>query len=383
MLAIKIFVNDFNCFRYNFSQKGVANEYRKNYFFSSNGISAFARVSQMCRTILRSLQSSEIFMPGSVSMYDVCTVDISRESTRYHCLSSIVSQQTLSYGHSWTSLQKHAGRRQRQQRLAYLRRLRANIDPSGSPALSRRTAWSRSREYGLRVGCDDHRSVSGAFSVGAFSKEQGSDQAPYALRFARPHSVFHRDHRRESDRRQHPRYPDPGGRIVLHYGSRLSRFCKALCHASGTRNICNTNQIQHAIPTPLLAPSGQNNRTAVRSNNCINRCAIGQGLSAATSSDQILRFRNQEIFQVFDQQLRYRRTYRGSTLQMPLESRVVLPVDQTTFTNQSILWDFRERRQNTSLDCDLGLSARRDYQKTSSFEAKSLHNFTNFQREHI
>ena len=45
MLAIKMFVIDFNFFRYDFSQKGVANEYRQNCFFSSNGISALSTLA--------------------------------------------------------------------------------------------------------------------------------------------------------------------------------------------------------------------------------------------------------------------------------------------------------------------------------------------------
>jgi hypothetical protein len=38
-----------------------------------------------------------------------------------------------------------------------------------------------------------------------------------------------------------------------------------------------------------------------------------------------------------------------------LANGIVLSMDQATFENQVVLWDFAERREDASLDCDLHL----------------------------
>ena len=216
-----------------------------------------------------------------------------------------------------------------------------------------------------------------------FRKSKGAIKLHTLFGSPRANPVIYRYHRREIRRRQYPRHLNPRGRVILHHGPRLSRLLASVCHASGTRNVHHPGQIQHAIPTPLLAPGRQNNGTTLRSNNSFNRRAIGQRLSTTTPFDQIFRFRNQQTFYFSDQQLRDRRAYRCATLQMPLESRTLFPLDQTAFAHQSFPGNIAKRRQVPGLDCNLSLRAGRHYQKTSQPEAKSLHNFTNFERDHF
>ncbi len=68
---------------------------------------------------------------------------------------------------------------------------------------------------------------------------------------------------------------------------------------------------------------------------------------------------------------------------MPLESRTIFSLDQTAPAHQGFLGNIAKRRQVPALDYDLGLRASRHYQKTSQSEAKSLHNFTDFERDHF
>ncbi len=61
-------------------------------------------------------------------------------------------------------------------------------------------------------------------------------------------------------------------------------------------------------------------------------------------------------------------------------SRVVFQMDQTTSTNQGILWHFRKCGQDPNMDCHLGLSARGHNQETVKLRFEPLHNFTDFER---
>ena len=68
---------------------------------------------------------------------------------------------------------------------------------------------------------------------------------------------------------------------------------------------------------------------------------------------------------------------------MPLESRTLFPLDQTAFAHQGFFRNITKRRQDAGLDRNLGLRAHSHYQKTSQPQTESLHNFTNFERDHF
>lgn len=65
---------------------------------------------------------------------------------------------------------------------------------------------------------------------------------------------------------------------------------------------------------------------------------------------------------------------------MPLASRAVFQMDQATPADQGILWNLRERRQDTSLDCRLDLCANRNYQKATVTGTVTLYDSTDFER---
>ena len=365
------------------TDKGASNEHRQNYFFSGHGILATLRIPQMCCAIPRRLQGAKIFMYGSIFMHGFCATDLSRKPARHHGMFTIHATKTLSHGHPGLNIQKHISRRQQSTRLAYLRRLCANFNSSSPRTLSGRFLRDRFERYGLCLGLNNHRSVSVAFSMGPFSKEQGCDQTSHASGSAWTYSVIYQYHRRKSSGCQCSGHPDPRSRVVLHHGPRVSRLHAFVYDPSGPCNICHPDQIQYAIPAPVLTPGRQNNRASVRPNDRLNQRAISQRLSGATSLGQILRCPEQEILQVPDQQLRYRRDHRSATLQMPLESRTLFSLDQTAFAHQGFFRDITKRRQDTNLDRNLNLRDGRHYQKTFEPQSKSLHNFTNFERDHF
>jgi hypothetical protein len=66
------------------------------------------------------------------------------------------------------------------------------------------------------------------------------------------------------------------------------------------------------------------------------------------------------------------------TFSVSLANRALLQMDQTTSSNQSLLWYNRERRQNTDMDCHHRLCVGGNRQKTFEARPESLHNSTDF-----
>ena len=80
---------------------------------------------------------------------------------------------------------------------------------------------------------------------------------------------------------------------------------------------------------------------------------------------------------VFNQQFYSGRVDNCSALQMPLADRTVFHMDQTALANQSVLWNIRERRQYTNLDCRQHLLNHSHHEKRTEFEAEFIRNPAN------
>ena len=385
MLIIQNVLIDFNSFVCYFgaSTKGATNEHRQNCFFTSHGILASIRIPQMRRALSRRLQSKKFFVHGSILMHGFRTTNLPRKSARHRIVSSFHAEQTLSHGYSWTSFAQHPVKRKQPKRLAYLRGLCPSINSYSQKLVSSRSIWRRDGKYCLRVGCHNDRSVPLVISLGLFSKEQRSYQASHASGFTRQHPVIYRDYRRKNPRSQHIGYAYPRSRVILHHGSRLSRFRTALCLASSQRLFYHQSQVELPMPPTLFAAGQQNNRLTMRSNSCFNRLSINERLPGKTSTRKVFRFRARSSPDIFNQQFFFRSFNDSRTLQIPLENRTLFQMDQATPPYQNILRDIRERCQNSSLDRDFDLRVSRDYQKTFNIKTESLHNSTNFQRDYI
>ncbi len=365
------------------TSKGASNEHGQNNFFSSHGILATVRIPQMCCALSRRLQSAKFFMHGSIFMHGLRAIDLSREPARHRVMLAIHATETLSHGHPRSGLTQYIGQRQQPARLANLRRFCPSVDPLGQGTIPERTIWRGTQANGLRAGCNDHRPVPVVIPMGTFSKEQRSHQAAYAFRLALQHSVFYRDHRRKDARNEHSRYAHSRSGLFLYHGSRLPGLQPALCLASSPGVLYRQGQIESHLPPRLFTAGRKINRLALRSNNHIDQLLLGHELSRANSFGQILRFRTRQTFDLPDQSFNARCHQNRSTVQMPLEDRTVLPVDQATLAHQSILRHIRKRRQDTSVDRDIHLRAGGHYQKAIETRAEPLHNFTNFERDHF
>ena len=121
----------------------------------------------------------------------------------------------------------------------------------------------------------------------------------------------------------------------------------------------------------------------MRPNRCTDDSRDGRIIPGQITVDKIRRPRNREAIRVFNKQLRPTRLDHRPALQIALAGRAVLQMDQAAPVHQGFFRHFGERRQNTSMDCDLGLRTRGDYQKTPQPDAEPLHNFTDFERDHI
>ena len=128
-----------------------------------------------------------------------------------------------------------------------------------------------------------------------------------------------------------------------------------------------------------LSSGRQNSRTEKRSNDSPQRPEEFNALSRLYSIYHLLRCRHKQEICVFDKQLYSGRIDNRIALQMPLEDRTILQVDQTALTNQSILWDIRQCSQDTNLDRRQHLLARGHNEKRAEFAIEFTRNTANSQ----
>src|SRR5450755_9921 len=89
-------------------REGAANEFWQINLFSTNGLSAFSRISPVRRSLSWRLQAPKLFMLVSISLHGVCATYLQRESARYRGLPACSPIEALSYGHSRSRLAQHS-----------------------------------------------------------------------------------------------------------------------------------------------------------------------------------------------------------------------------------------------------------------------------------
>ncbi len=367
LMLINIFddLNHIPCYSGASANKGAANEYREKYLCPSHGISSALRIPSVRRTISGQLQGKKFFLSGPVPVHGIRATDLSRESARHRVLFAIDVRAFVSYGHPRPGIAQYAGERKQPARLADVRRLRDDSYPQSARTVCQRIIRYRVGQYGIRLGCDHYRSVSVAFSLGSFSKEQGRDQAAHASRSARQYPVVHRDYRRESRGCKYPRRADPRTRIILHHGPRLSRLRTTISAPSTPGVLCDQNQVKYEMPPVIFTPCRQNNRHTVRSDYRYDHTENGTDIPGKTSPDRVRRFRDRRPIHFFDQQFYASGVDHRAALQIALESRAIFQMDQAAFAHQSVFRHIDERRQDASMDRGFDICAYRYHQKAS------------------
>ena len=134
--------NSYHDSSYNFSPnllRRKEDEFWKDCIYSTTSVSTKLRVGQICYSISRELQGSNLFVLGSVFMHVLCPIDISGKPAGHRNLPELSSSKALSYWFSWSSIQVysdlsacalHADRCQRNSRLPHLSRLVEKRPPS-------------------------------------------------------------------------------------------------------------------------------------------------------------------------------------------------------------------------------------------------------------
>jgi hypothetical protein len=166
-------------------QKGMAYEYRRHCFFSTDGLSSHGRFPQMRFTIPRKRQGPEFFLSGPVPLHGICSTHFSGKPSGHRIVPSRNSKQALPHGNTRLYCAKYTCRCQRKSGLAYLRRFLTGIDPHGQIPLCSRRIQNRPGSNSLCIGFHNNRFVPFFVSLGKVSKAQRRNQVAYAHRFAR------------------------------------------------------------------------------------------------------------------------------------------------------------------------------------------------------
>src|SRR5436309_965339 len=102
----------------------AAYEYGTNCLFATDGLFSTLRISSLCQSLSRQSLRQELFLQRSVPLSGLCPTYLPRKSARYRSLLAGTTIQALSHGLSRSRLPHHAGRCQREPRLAHLPRFR-------------------------------------------------------------------------------------------------------------------------------------------------------------------------------------------------------------------------------------------------------------------
>ena len=128
-----------------------------------------------------------------------------------------------------------------------------------------------------------------------------------------------------------------------------------------------------------LSPGRQNNRIEKRSNDSPQRPEKFKVVSRPSSIYHLLRCRHEQEVCLSNKQLFSGRIDNRTALQMPMEDRAVLQMDQTALANQGVLWNFRERSQDANLDRCQHLLNRSYNEKRAEFATEFVRNPANSQ----
>src|SRR3972149_8000032 len=315
-------LNSFSGYDVPFKQ-GAHHEYRQNDFFSTHGLHAMVRISKMCRTIFGQLQKQNVFLPRSIPLHGLCSINIPRKFARYRSLFTIHEQQTLSHGYSRQSQSNDSGQSQRESRLAYLCRFCANLNSFCQGLVFKRRLWFRSQRNGLCFRRYDHRFMFISVSVGQIPNDQSRNQNAYASGFTRTHPSFRRDYASKSSRCQYFRYPYSRAGFLLHHGSWLHRLRKTLSTPSILCVLYHSCQRQLKRRQNLFTPHRQINWPQIRSNNPFEKLLFRKRLSRTFKACSFFRFRARSALCLLNKQFFPSGINHCASLQRTLEDRAL------------------------------------------------------------
>ena len=360
-------------------KKGMANAQWAQRFLSTHGFLAKTRIQQMCGTVSRSLPPPNLLLLRSIPLHGICSIDLSRKPSRHRNLSSRDAPQTLSCRHPKQRLSKYLGRCQRKERLAHLCRFCSCVDSYRSTTLRQRRLRPTTRTDRLCIGFNHDRSLPLPFSLGPLSQTQRSDQIAYPYGPAWCYPLFYLYHRGHNSRCHDPRpaYFRTDG--FLYHGSWLYRFWSPL-HAQPKQSVLrNPCKKKSRLSATLLPLDRSFLGVTKRSDHCSSGSQNLSNLSRSIKANQLFRRQNKSPVRLLDQQFYSSSSNHCTTLQTPMADRNLFQMDQTTSSNQSILWYFSKRGQDSNLDRHFGFCACRYHQEETQNRSPTQRNLANSQ----
>jgi hypothetical protein len=359
--------------------KGDVNAHRASRVLSVNGLFPKVRIPETRTPLSRQLQGSDIFMPRSISLHGICTAHQSGEPARSGNVSACNAYETVSCRHPRKNLPKHFGRRQRSQKLANLCRPCPDTYSRGTKTVCGRRFRRGPQRTRLRLRLDNDQPLSGSFPLGTFPKAQGSNQAAYPDGPPRQYPLFYAHYTGDDPRCYRPRRFDFGAGLFLSHRSSLHRFCSFVRVHSAARILHHSRQEQYPLPPMHLSPDRPSHRTQKRSDHHSHRSQNLPKVSGPTSPCELFRCRDRYQICLPLQQLYAPRSDNPATLQMSLEGRNLLQMDQTISSYQDFLRHVGERCTHADMDCYQCVCPCFHYQKDSQYRAQSRRNYANSQ----
>jgi len=356
-------------------------EFWKDCICSTTSVSTKLRVQQMCYSISRELQGSNLFVLGSVSMYVLCPIDISGKPAGYRNLPELSSSKALSYWFSWSSIQVYSGLCQRNSRLPHLSRLWSYPYKYSMSIIS-----GRGHRTGYKTGCicprfNYYRPLSVNIPLGKIPQDKGSYQITYPSQPVRTYTCLCGNDNRKDPRYNYYGYHTRNSRFHLYNGQGLPRLRKTISDKSYIGFLRNSCQKQYEISPSIFKSCRQDNRNSSRPNYYPHRNRIKKGLSRAISQGKVLRYRKKETAYFSDKSFCYTGKNSSRYLSLPMAGGTVFQMGQTTPANQVFLWHIPQCSQDTDMDSLKHISSRSDSQKEAEYARQPPHNFANFRGE--
>ena len=215
--------------------------------------------------------------------------------------------------------------------------------------------------------------------VGAVSSAQRGGEAAHAPGSARQHPHFRADYPRENPRRHRPRPSADRAGFVLRDGSRVCRFSTPSSVHDLFGVLRDAGQAWPRLHPPQPSTGRQVDGFAKRPNDRAGRPEDVAAVPRPAASDLVLRRRERQAVRVPDQQLHPACADDRENLQMSMAGRIVLQMDQTKPAYQILLRDERQRGEDSSVDRDQRLRARRHRQEGTRAGAEPQRNLANSQ----
>ena len=349
-------------------------------FCAGYGLHAFTNFSPLRGKISRRLQSQKVLVPRPVSLHGLRPNYLQGESAGYRGLSPFAKQETIPHGHPGQSIPVNSRRSQRKPRLANICRTCPSPYRYSQRPLQYRLV---SRRFGRNRLCsrfNDYRPLPVSFSMGKFSQNQSSYQAPHIAGSEGKHSRIHPHFRWQIARCQRSRFLTNRSWRLLCHGSRISRLPATIFSQPDISLFRNPRKIKHQIQAALFAPSGQDNRSNLRPDNRTRGCRHQERLSGKTPSREVPRFRNRKEPCLPYEQLYSASINDSSIVSQSLAGGVVFQMDKATPQDQNIFRDVRKCREIPNLDRCLSLRSCSHHEEAAQSQGEPLHNFTDYKR---